>query len=468
MSLRTFISTRVSTFLLDPKRRDRARERAEQARRRTGDPHLVEFFHQVDDPYSHLLAQALVELHRRYEVEVRTWLVPPPDEWAAPERDRLADYALRDARALGQRSGFSFEATAYPSETAVDTAHRRLLSLCSDGGRDPNTLTTRDLAQIVEIGDRLWAGAMAPVDREARTTGDTVSASSALLAGAKRRHELGHYLGATCWYGGEWTWGIDRLGYLEERLHALGASREGTPEYSAPARERSPELIYAQPRSPQPRVDGDSQAPARAESQAPDLHFFLSFRSPYTYIVTSSVIELARVTGAELRLRFVLPMVMRGLPIQKSKRSYILRDAHREAERLGVPFAPIADPVGRPVERGYSLLPWAIEQGRGPAYCQSFMTHVWSRGVDAGRNRGLQRIVEDAGLDWREARRHIDDPAWKSTAEANRQELLDLGLWGVPSFRVGDLAVWGQDRLWRVEQALRASRSEPTSKSAPA
>jgi hypothetical protein len=27
-------------------------------------------------------------------------------------------------------------------------------------------------------------------------------------------------------------------------------------------------------------------------------------------------------------------------------------------------------------------------------------------------------------------------------------------LWGVPSFRFGDLATWGQDRLWLVEQAI--------------
>jgi hypothetical protein len=27
-------------------------------------------------------------------------------------------------------------------------------------------------------------------------------------------------------------------------------------------------------------------------------------------------------------------------------------------------------------------------------------------------------------------------------------------LWGVPSFRFGDLATWGQDRLWLIEQAI--------------
>lgn len=31
-----------------------------------------------------------------------------------------------------------------------------------------------------------------------------------------------------------------------------------------------------------------------------------------------------------------------------------------------------------------------------------------------------------------------------------------LGLWGVPSFRVNDIAVWGQDRLWAVQDALLA------------
>ena len=39
-------------------------------------------------------------------------------------------------------------------------------------------------------------------------------------------------------------------------------------------------------------------------------------------------------------------------------------------------------------------------------------------------------------------------------AEANRAELFALGLWGVPSFRVSYTAVWGQDRLWAVQDAV--------------
>jgi 2-hydroxychromene-2-carboxylate isomerase len=44
-------------------------------------------------------------------------------------------------------------------------------------------------------------------------------------------------------------------------------------------------------------------------------------------------------------------------------------------------------------------------------------------------------------------------------AEANRVEMLNLGLWGVPSFKIGDTAVWGQDRLAAIELALHTSAS---------
>jgi 2-hydroxychromene-2-carboxylate isomerase len=84
----------------------------------------------------------------------------------------------------------------------------------------------------------------------------------------------------------------------------------------------------------------------------------------------------------------------------------------------------------------------------------SFMRGVWAEGIDAGSDRGLRKIVERAGLSWREARQALHDEAWREVAERNRQQMFELGLWGVPSFRVRDTAAWGQDRLWAVEKAL--------------
>lgn len=83
------------------------------------------------------------------------------------------------------------------------------------------------------------------------------------------------------------------------------------------------------------------------------------------------------------------------------------------------------------------------------------MHAVWAEGVDAGSEAGLRRIVEASGLPWMQAQLALQDNAWRAEAEANRQALLGLGLWGVPSFRVGNMAVWGQDRLGRVQKALQ-------------
>ena len=482
MSIKSFASKQFSTHLLDERRRDKARARVERERRRKGEPHRIEFFHQVDDPYSHLLAQALVTLEERYEVEVVTWLVEPPEDWAAPARALLESYSLVDGRRLAEKAGLHPSSERRPEPEAVLGVQERLAAtLPSNEG--PGSEATLEAA--VALGRELWGGESDGVDssgsrRGRRRTQHTASVQAALNAGTERRAELGHYLGGTCFYGGEWTWGIDRLAYLEERLADLGARRSGgaataqippaadagrkagaptgdpsaggAPTGGAPTDRRGEmTAIYAQPRL----LERPVPAGALEAADLPDLHFFASFRSPYTWISTERVIRLAEAFGVDLRIRFVLPMVMRGLPVKRSKRVYILLDAAREARRSGVQFGPISDPVGKPVERGYSLLPWAIDQGRGIEYFRSFMKLVFSQAVDAGSDRGLRRIVEEAGLDWSEGRGYLDDPAWREEAERNREELFDLGLWGVPSFRVGSVAAWGQDRLWVLEDEYR-------------
>ena len=252
------------------------------------------------------------------------------------------------------------------------------------------------------------------------------------------RARLVHYLGATFYYGGEWYWGVDRLYHLEKRLQSLGAIRPG---------QRETGLMFP------PHEDLAHDA---ALQDPPDIDFFFSLRSPYSAIVAPRVFELGRRTGAQVRLRYLLPMVMRGLAVPREKRSYIALDAAREAHERGIAFGRLNDPVGKPTERGLALMPWAERAGRGQAYVLAFMNGVWAQGLNAGSDAGLRRIVEQAGLPWAEAQLALREEGWREVAETNRQELLGLGLWGVPSFRVGELSAWGQDRLGRVQTALLA------------
>ena len=138
-----------------------------------------------------------------------------------------------------------------------------------------------------------------------------------------------------------------------------------------------------------------------------------------------------------------------------AKRFYILADAKREASRLGLPFGDVADPVGRPAERGLAVLHHAIQLGCGEDFLESFLRGVFAEGIDAGSTHGLHRIAQRAGLNADQVNAALADETWRALAEQHRKELVSTGLWGVPSFRVSGLpAYWGQDRLWCLEDDL--------------
>ena len=102
------VSRVVSSVVTSNTVRDAARSAAALRRRITGSRPVVDYFHQIDDPYSHLMAQLLAPLAKRYGVRIRPWLVPPPADSAAPERQRLREYGVRDAARVAAEYGLSF------------------------------------------------------------------------------------------------------------------------------------------------------------------------------------------------------------------------------------------------------------------------------------------------------------------------------------------------------------------------
>lgn len=384
--MKAAISRAFSRTLTSTTRRDLTRWWHGIRRRSRQQAASVHYFHQNDDPYSELLATTLPQLQERYHIELYCHRVSPPDDASAPDRQRLREWSIRDAAAL---------AAAY--------------HLKSD-------------SQLI---DKLrW-----------QTTDPNI--------GASLRQKLGHYLGATMYFEGEWYWGIDRLHYLERRLQDAGLARRPlTSALIEPLPLRFETLEY--------RV-----------TPKPVLEFFCSLRSPYTYLAVDRAKRLADHYGAQLQLRFVLPMVMRGLPVGFAKRKYILLDTKREADRLGIPFGSVVDPVGKPVEDGLAILHRAIARGLGTEFLSSFLSGAFAEGIDTHRRSALLKLALRAGLAKSDVEDALKDSAWRTMAAENREALLASGLWGVPSFRVvGYPSVWGQDRLWMIEQnLLMAARS---------
>jgi 2-hydroxychromene-2-carboxylate isomerase len=424
------LTSRIVRRLADPARSAARRRKQDQKRRAAGEPLRVDYFHQVDDPYSQLAVQALPLLLRHYEVEIVPHLVGPPDATNAPEAELLARYARDDSARIAPYYGLDFPTTpTTPTEEATRLAQRILANLAP----------AEFLERAIAVGQALWQGDKAGLEALASSgpLAEAAATEQRVGDGTALRTKLGHYSGGMLHYAGEWYWGVDRLHHLERHLGELGLSRSpGVLQFARPAL---------------------AQASGASKLK---LEYFPSLRSPYTAIGFDRTVAFAKQSGVDFELRPVLPMVMRGVPATLVKGRYIFSDTWREANFEGVPYGNFVDPIGRPVERAYSLFPWAREQGRETELLSSFLRLAFAEGVDTSRDAGLRRVVEAAGLSWAEAQGPLDTETWRDELEANRLAMYDEGLWGVPSYRlVGAdgttvFACWGQDRLWLVSHEI--------------
>lgn len=426
------VMRRMFDPVVNPAKIGARRAKAEAQRQKAGKPHVVEYFHQLDDPYSHLAVQVLERFAANYEVEIVPHLIKASGGDNQPEAERLARWARRDAGLIAPHLGLSFpsDAGVRPDHGELQHAMRRLAGLQG----------AELLAALPEVSTALWQGQS--IDPKNCTETEAVER---LERGNARLQSLGHYSGAMFFYEGEWYWGVDRLFHLERRLRELAACRDETLPLIAP----------------RPEIDVSG-----VDASSLELDFYPSLNSPYTSIIYDKTLTVAAECGIVLNHKPVLPMIMRGIPATKAKGMYIMFDTRREGEELGVSFGPVMTPIGEPVRQLYSLLPWARKQGRDTNLLSAALRLAFTQGVALHRKSGLRRAVENAGLDWAAAQVHLGSDDWKADVIASQNELKqELDFWGVPCFRLrggdgfDDLCVWGQDRLWLIAAEIRKRAS---------
>jgi 2-hydroxychromene-2-carboxylate isomerase len=153
---------------------------------------------------------------------------------------------------------------------------------------------------------------------------------------------------------------------------------------------------------------------------------------------------------------------MRGLPVPAAKRMYIVRDAARCARALGIPFGRIHDPVGAGALRLLTAFPREADPTTQLRWCAVAGQSVWAEGLAATRDAVIANIATRSGADPRQAAARLAAGIDTAYAEANRTALVEAGLWGVPSFRLGGFTTWGQDRIWMIDALLaRAGSAGP-------
>jgi len=397
--------------------------------RLSNEPRRLVLYFDITDPWSYLTAQAVSRLVEAYPVELEVHTITPPASDVDPMPLLRTKYAVRDAQALAAYWDIEFAGKKEADSGMVRDIGTSLIN---------ERPAKEQLAAALELSTALWSG-----DRKQLVlllgkwgTQSHGSVAPILNSAYAELRKDGHYQGAMIQYGGEWYWGIDRLPYLEAALAAdLGTD-------------------IAHVVTPRPETD---RGPLRLSDKPLTCEMWFSFRSPYSYLALEQIADVLAPYNVPLVLRQIAPMVSRGIPLPSVKRMYIVRDAKREADRLGIPFGEIVDPLGAAIDNCLAVQHWANQRGAdaGLAFARSAMRGIWAEARDPSEYVDLRHLVERANLPWDDAREHLGAPAAATAAKENATDLDGAGLWGVPSFRIGELVVWGQDRLPLLADRLR-------------
>lgn len=188
------------------------------------------------------------------------------------------------------------------------------------------------------------------------------------------------------------------------------------------------------------------------------IEFWFDFGSNYSYLSALRIAPLAAM--AEVRVQwkpFLLGSIFKSFGwdsspfvLQKEKGAYVWRDMEREAERYGLPFKrPTAFPrrsvLGHRVAIAAAAQPWL------PEFCQAMFQRNCAADLDIDGVDAVSEVLSSIGQhsgSWIE-RATANDV--KLALRAQTEEARARGIFGAPTFFVGQEMFWGNDRL---EQAL--------------
>lgn len=195
-----------------------------------------------------------------------------------------------------------------------------------------------------------------------------------------------------------------------------------------------------------------------------DVDFFFDFISPYTYLADTQLAALQERTGARIRYRPMhllnLMKLVGNVPttvICANKMKYAGQDLGRWVARYGVPFQ--MNPHLFAGDQSLSLKGALVAQKQGPdaagAYNRAIFRAFWIDAVDTNDRRRLEACLEAAGLDGRRILEAAEQSEYADLLAKNTGFAVECGVFGSPTFIVGEEMFFGNDRLEFLEERLR-------------
>jgi len=190
------------------------------------------------------------------------------------------------------------------------------------------------------------------------------------------------------------------------------------------------------------------------------VEFYFDFGSPYSYLAYKALPAIAAAHGAQIAWR---PMLLGGVfkaigghsPAgNPAKRKWMDEDMRRWAARYGAAFSSNPHfPVNT-----LTIMRGAVGvQMRGldfPKYMETIFHAMWVEPRNLGDPQELAAVLRQAGFDADAFQAMVNDPEVKEQLKKNTEQAVARGVFGAPTFIVGEELFWGQDRLDFVAEAL--------------
>lgn len=185
------------------------------------------------------------------------------------------------------------------------------------------------------------------------------------------------------------------------------------------------------------------------------VEFLFDYASPYSYLANellATQLPGVRITYQPVYLRGFEPF-SRGIPFTAPKLAWMIQDLRRCAAEHALPFRV---PASFPVNGLYALRGAlaARRAGMFDPYHRRMFRAVWAEGRETSNRDAVAQICDELGL--ADVAAGLDDPAIKDELRTATEAAARRGVFGVPTFFVGDEMYWGHDRLHQVARAAAA------------
>ena len=193
-------------------------------------------------------------------------------------------------------------------------------------------------------------------------------------------------------------------------------------------------------------------------TDAVDVKLFFNFRSPYCYIASKTLFAIIDDFHARLVWRPLGGWSGRSDPERARVKIPLTRqDVRRITAKMGIPMNPPPHQHrSHHLAGAASLL--AEERGLLREWIVEVMHAEWAMGLDIGDEQVLLGVGQRIGLDADELSSAFGNADYLQQLEHNWAEAEELGLFGVPSFQVGEELFWGSDRIDYLLDHLRELR----------